>query len=302
MPDASTAHARTLLPLGGYPAILADCRSVGVPETCRRVLDDCLSQLDDQLRRQGSSTDRRSARQTLRELADLIASDRMGLDPGDYERLLGRLAAIFAAGLSPASQGVLVTTAPSYAGVIAAISRACPRCDYEAPLGQLLTYMARLFLDRRAGWKAIYRSIQAISDGVAAKQRLDEVEFARIQEWIESGAANLFSIQRDLGRAIAHLGEKVAAIDAQIARRAAALDLCSRRRRADDTVRNIVSLDTWRQGRQLAELERQRLDLLDQIAAKQGVKDLIDADVRELEDCLWATRRAYFIRLAWTAA
>ena len=91
--------------------------------------------------------------------------------------------------------------------------------------------MARLYLDRRAGWKAIYRSIQAISDGVAAKQRLDEVEFARIQEWIESGAANLFSIQRDLARAIARLGRKVVAIDAQIARCSAALDLSSRRRR-----------------------------------------------------------------------
>ena len=158
--------------------------------------------------------------------------------------------------------------------------------------------MARLFLDRRAGWKAIYRSIQAISDGVAAKQRLDEVEFARIQEWIESGAANLFSIQRDLARAIARLGRQVAAIDAQIARCSAALDLSSRRRRADDGLRNVVSLDTWRQGRQVAELERQRLDLLEQIKAKQGVKDLIDADVRDLENCLRATRRAYFIRLA----
>ena len=298
MPDASTAHARTLLPMGGSPAILAARRSVGVPDACRRVLDDCLRHLDDQLRSRGSGMDRRSARQTLRELADLIAADRLGLDDGDYERLLGRLAAIFATGLTPASQGVLVTTAPSYAGVIAAISRACPSCDYEAPLGQLLTYMARLFLDRRAGWKAIYRSIQAISDGVAAKQRLDEVEFARIQEWIESGAANLFSIQRDLARAIARLGRKVVAIDAQIARCSAALDLSSRRRRADDTLRNVVSLDTWRQGRQVAELERQRLDLLEQIKAKQGVKDLIDADVRDLENCLRATRRAYFIRLA----
>jgi hypothetical protein len=302
MPDANTAHARTLLPLGGYPAILAECRSVGVPDTCRRVLDDCLGHLDEQLRGQGASTDRRSARQTLRELADLIASGRLGLARVDYESLLVRLAAIFATGFSPASQGALVFTAPTYAGVIAAISRACPNCDYEASLGQLLTYMARLFLDRRSGWKAIYRSIQAISDGVAAKQRLDDGEFARIQEWIESGAANLFPIQRDLGRAIGRLGEKVAAIDAQIASHAAALDLASRQRRTDGSLRNVVSLDTWRQGREIAELERQRLDLLDQIEAKQGIQDLIDADIRELEDCLRATRRAYFIRLAWTAA
>jgi hypothetical protein len=302
MPDADKAHARSPLPLGGYPAVLAECRWVGIPETCRRVLDDCLVHLDGQLHGSATGTTRRSARQTLRELADLIASDRLGLASGDYQRLLGRLAAIFAIGLAPAALGPLATTAPSYAGVVAAISRACPSCDYEAPLGQLLTYMARLFLYRRSGWKAIYRSIQAISDGVAAKGRLDDVEFARIQEWIESGAANLFPIQRDLARAIARLGEQVAATDAQIARHAAALELSSRRRRNDPALQNVVSLDTWRQGREVDELQQQRLDLLDQFEAKQGVKELIDSDIRELEDCLRATRRAYFIRLAWSAA
>lgn len=302
MPTANKAHARTLLPLGGYPAILAECRSLGVPDTCRKVLDDCLSHLDDQLRSQGTSTDRRTARQTLRELADLIASGRLGLDRGDYERLLGRLAAIFAAGLNSRAEGVLLTSAPSYAGVIAAISRVCPNCDYEAPLGQLLTYMARLFLDRRSGWKAIYRSILTLADGVAAKQRLDEVEFARIQEWIESGAANLFPIQRDLERAIAGLAEKLAAMDAAIAGHAADLELSTRRQHTDGTRHNVVSLDAWRQRRKIGEVERQRRDLIDQIEAKQGVKDLIDSDIRELEDALSATRRAYFIRLAWTAA
>ena len=302
MSDANKAHARTLLPIGGYPAILAECRSIGLPDACRRILDDCLSHLDDQLRGQGSSADRRSARQTLRELAELIASDRLGLAGSDYERLLGRLGAIFATGVASSSQGALVATAPSYAGVIAAISRACPSCDYEAALGQLLTYMAQLFLDRRSGWKAVYRSIRAISDGVAAKQRLDDAEFARIQEWIESGAANLFPIQRDLGRAIARLREKVAALDAEIARHARALDLSSRRRGTDGRLQNVIFLDGWRQGRDVADLERQRLDLLDRLEAKQGVKDLIDADIRELEDSLSATRRAYFIRLVWTAA
>lgn len=305
MADADRAHARIPLPLGGYPAILAECRSLGLPGSCRRVLDDCLVHLDDQLHGQGTSTDRRSARQTLRELADLIAADRLGLARGDYQRLLGRLAAIFAAGTVPAPhsvKGALVTTAPSYAGVVAAISRACPSCDIDAPLGQLLTYMGWLFLDRRSGWKSIYRKIQSISDGVAAKRRLDDHEFARIQEWIESGAANLFPIQRDLGRAIARLAGEVATLDAEIASRSAALDLSARRRRADATLCNVVSLDTWRQRREIAELERRRQGLLDQVEAKQGIKGLIDEDIRELEDCLRATRRAYFVRLAWSAA
>jgi hypothetical protein len=265
-------------------------------------VDDCLGHLDDQLRKQRPTTDRRSVRQTLRELAELIAGDQLGLARGDYQRLLARLAATFATGLGPSSEGFLADMAPNYAGVVAAISRACPSCDYEAPLGQLLTYMARLFLDRRSGWKSIYRSIRSMSDGVAAKRRLDEVELSRIEEWIESGAANLFPIQRDLARAIARLEDELAAVDAEIARRAKAAQLPLRLQATDGDLVNVVLLDVWLQRRETAKLQRQRLDLLGQLEAKQGVKELIDSDIRELEDSLHATRRAYFIRLAWSAA
>jgi hypothetical protein len=302
MPDADKAKALRPLPLGGYTAILAECRTLRVPDTCRRVLDDCLGYLNGQLQDPATGKARRAARQTLRELADLIASGQLGLACGDYQRILGRLAAIFTIEAATAAGSVLVSTAPSYAGVVAAISRACPSCDYEAPLGQMLTYMARLFLDRRSGWKSIYRNILAISDGVAAKRRLDDAEFARIQEWIESGATNLFPIQRDLVRAIHRLGQELAGLDAAIAQKAASLDLSLRRWRADPTLRNVVSLAARREVREIAELERRRRDVRDRIQAKQGVKDLVDADIQDLDESLRAARRAYFIRLAWSTS
>ena len=168
-------------------------------------------------RRRGE-VDRHSVRLTLRELGELIASKRMSLGGPEYQGLLARLVAIFASGAAPASELALATSAPSYAAVVAALSRACPTCDYEAALGQLLTYMGRLFLDRRSGWKAIYRAIASISDGVAAKRRLDDGEFYRIEEWIESGASNLFSIQRDLAHAIAALEDEAAELTAEMAR------------------------------------------------------------------------------------
>jgi len=303
MPNADRVQAHATLAVGGLPTTLAECRSAGLPDTCRRVLEVCLGQLDGQLRGTGTGigSARRSARQMLRELAALIGSDRLGLGRGDYQRLLGRLSLIFATGPDASPRDALTTTAPGYAGVVAAISRACPSCDYEAALGQLLTYMARLFLDRRSGWKSIYRSIRAISDGVAAKQRLDDAELGRIQEWIESGAANLFHIQRDLGRAIDHLDGQIRALDAQIAERAAALNLAARRRRGDSALSNVISLDAWRQGLGLTELERERLDLLDQIDAKRAIKGLVDSDIRELEEALRATQRSYFIHLAWSS-
>ncbi len=301
MPDAKPANAPSPLPVGGYPGMLAECRALGVPGACRRVLDDCLGHLDGQLQGPATGDNRRSARQTLRELADLIASDRLGLVRGDYQRLLARLAGIFAVGPTPAGRITLATTAPSYAGVVAAISRACPTCDYEAPLGQLLTYMARLFLDRRSGWKSIYRIIASMSDGVAAKRRLDEADFARLHDWIESGAANLFSIQRELARAVASLAEQVAALDAEIASHTAALELAARQRRLDEGRHNVVAFSALRQGRELAELKGRREDLQEQLAAKQGIKDLIDSDIGEIEDCLGATRRAYFVRLAYSS-
>jgi hypothetical protein len=294
MTDACSATTQGPLPLGGYPAILAECRSIGVPDSCRRVLNDCLIHLDDQLHGPDGDVDRRGVRLTLRELADLITSNRLSLERPEYQVLLARLVAIFATGAAPASQLALATSAPSYAGVVAALSRACPSCDYEAALGQLLTYMGRLFVERRSGWKAIYRAIASISDGVAAKQRLSEGEFRRIEEWVESGASNLFPIQQDLAKAIAGLEEKAAALGAEMERRTAALG-------SSGPGARVVSLADRRERIEIAALGRRRDELLAQAEDKRGIRGLIDDDIRELEDALRATRRAYSVRLVWAA-
>jgi len=294
MTDACSATTQDPLPLGGYPAILAECRSIGVPDSCRRVLNDCLIHLDDQLHGPDGDVDRRGVRLTLRELADLITSNRLSLERPEYQVLLARLVAIFATGAAPASQLALATSAPSYAGVVAALSRACPSCDYEAALGQLLTYMGRLFVERRSGWKAIYRAIASISDGVAAKQRLSEGEFRRIEEWVESGASNLFPIQQDLAKAIAGLEEKAAALGAEMEHRTAALG-------SSGPGARVVSLADRRERIEIAALGRRRDELLAQAEDKRGIRGLIDDDIRELEDALRATRRAYSVRLVWAA-
>lgn len=294
MTDACSATTHDPLPLGGYPAILAECRSIGVPDSCRRVLNDCLIHLDDQLHDPDGEVDRRGVRLTLRELADLITSNRLSLERPEYQVLLARLVAIFATGAAPASQLALATSAPSYAGVVAALSRACPSCDYEAALGQLLIYMGRLFIERRSGWKAIFRAIASISDGVAAKQRLDEGEFRRIEEWVESGASNLFPIQRDLAKAIAGLEEKAAALAAEMERRTAALG-------SSGLGARVVSLADRRERIEIAALGRRRDELLAQAEDKRGIQELIDNDIRDLEDALRATRRAYSVRLVWAA-
>lgn len=295
MPDVRLGTARDPLPLGGFPAILAECRSLGVPDSCRRVLDDCLVHLDDQLHEPDGEIDHRSVRLTLRELGDLIASNRLTLGGPEYQDLLARLVAIFASGTAPSDQLALATSAPSYAAVVAALSRACPTCDYEAAFGQLLTYMGRLFFDRRSGWKAIYRAIASISDGVAAKRRLDDGEFYRIEEWIESGASNLFAIQRDLAHAIAALADEAAGLTREMERRTAALGAAAMGVR-------VVSLADRRARLEIAELGRRRDDLLAQAEDKRGIKELIDTDIQELEDALRTTRRAYSVRLVWQAA
>jgi hypothetical protein len=294
MTDACSATPQDPLPLGGYPAILAECRAIGVQDSCRRVLNDCLIHLDDQLHGPEGEVDRRGVRLTLRELGDLIGSNRLSLERPEYQVLLARLVAIFATGAAPASQLALATSAPSYAGVVAALSRACPSCDYEAALGQLLTYMGRLFVERRSGWKAIYRAIASISDRVAAKQRLDEGEFRRIEEWVESGASNLFPIQRDLAKAIAGLEAKAAALGAEMERRTAALGSSSPAAR-------VVSLADRRERIEIAALGRRRDELLAQAEDKRGIQELIDDDIRDLEEALRATRRAYSVRLVWAA-
>jgi uncharacterized protein YdcH (DUF465 family) len=302
MPNVESASLRDPLPTGGYPAILAHCRVLGTPGVCRQVTDDCLGHLDGQLGATASGPDRRSARQTLREMADLLTASGLGLIHGDYQRLLGRLSRIFATDSVAEPRSSLTTMSPSYSGVVAAISRACPSCDYEAALGQLLIYMSRLFLDRHSGWKAVYRNIRSIAEGVENKGRLDDLELARIDEWVESGAANLFPIQRDLECALNRLGDQLDTLDEQIAHKLAGRELASRQRYSDASLQNVVPFDSWRNRRELANLKQQRANLCDQIDAKRGVKTLIDEDIRDLEESLGATRRAYFVHLAWSAS
>jgi hypothetical protein len=289
MSSAKSAGLRDPLPLGGYPAILAHCRVLGMPGACRQVLDDCLGHLDRQLSAYSSGPDRRSARQTLRELGDLLAENGLGLAQGDYQRLLERLSDIFATEAVAEPRAALTTMA-------------CPTCDYEAALGQLLTYMSRLFLDRRGGWKAVYRNIRTIANSVGVNGRLDNEDLARIDEWVESGAANLFPIQRDLVLALGRLDEQLAALDEEIQRKLVGRELALRQRRSDASLDNVVPIESGRQGRELAELKQRRTDLCEQIDAKLGVKALIDEDIRDLAESLGATRRAYFVRLAWSAS
>jgi len=301
MPDPNPAEARSRSHTATHAPVLEACRSPGRSDGCRKIVVAWLGQLDARLHHQPADTDRRSVRHSLRELAALIDADRLGLSRLDYEELLARLAAIFTNGASAASEGLLAAMAPSYAGVVVAISRACPTCDYEVSLGQLLRFMAKLFLDRRSGWKSVYRSIRAILHGTAAKQRLDEVEFARLEEWVESGAANLFSLQRDLGGAIGRLRQQAADLEGEVTRRTTVLEQSVRERRDATAVPNVIFLDAWCERREIAELRRRHRGVIDELEAKRAIKDLVDSDIRGLEDCLLAIRRAYDLRLVWAA-
>ena len=202
--------------------------------------------------------------------------------------------AIFATGAAPASQLALATSAPSYAGVVAALSRACPSCDYEAALGQLLIYMGRLFLERRSGWKAIFLAIASISDGVAAKQRLDEGEFRRIEEWVESGASNLFPSSATWPR-------PSPAWRRRLPRSLPRWSVALRPSGSSGLGARVVSLADRRERIEIAALGRRRDELLAQAEDKRGIQELIDNDIRDLEDALRATRRAYSVRLVWAA-
>jgi hypothetical protein len=213
----------------------------------------------------------------------------------DYRTILERLIGIYARGFENRTQEIYATTAADYAEVIETISREFPAYDYSEAVGQLLCYMTRLFRRRKSSWKEVYEHILSIPDSIEAKQLLNRAFFMEIQEWAEAGVENLFAIRRDLYRKIGDLGEQAKRVEREIE----ALDPppgtkdTGRRPKFDN---KIVDLRRIRRKRLIGPLERELREILDQKASEENIAGLIESDIREFEEKLRATRRAYFIR------
>lgn len=231
----------------------------------------------------------------LLALSEDIRSGSALFASNDYRWVLTRLTEIYAQGFGQPKRDTFANTAADYAHVIEIISREYPGHDYSEAIGQLFCYMSRLFRTRKNGWKAVYEHILSIPDSVEAKQLLNRAFFVEIQEWAEAGVENLFSIRKDLYEKIAEIGTKIEALDRRIEQLESGR-IPENQTNPSAARSNVVDLAAARRERNILNLEQKRRKLLADRENEEVIVGLIESDIREFEDKLRATRRAYFIR------
>ena len=261
----------------------------------RDILQEHLDRLRDQLTGPEEAIDTSLVCETLLDLSDDLGSRTSVFQSSDYRWILQRLTRIYAQGFIGRTGEPFTVTAAAYAQVIETISHIYPGQDYSEAIGQLFCYMSRLFRTRERSWKVVYKHILSIPDAVEAKQLLNRAFFVEIKEWAEAGVDNLFSIRRDLYEKIDELQVRIDSCNRQIAKTAEAMNH-PRKTGAMPVGSNVIDLQRVRNKRRIASLEHKRQGLVEAKNDEESIVALIESDIREFEEKLRRTRRAYFVR------
>ena len=237
------------------------------PGVHRRLLDECLGVVEQELRSDRGSANVERTRATLAEVAGLARAEDAIAEEQIYAHFLQHLVRIYAHGCDQRDNVAFAATAAAYAAVIEAISRAYPRLDYTVALGQLLEFMTRLFAARDNSWKTVYEHLRAIPDSVLAKQTLNRVCSAAIREWFDAGVQNLFSLKNDLTAKIRQLAEHARQIEREILDQEAAVGEMHQRADPEATGR-VLSLQARLTARRTVALRLEKDRVLDEQQGK----------------------------------
>jgi hypothetical protein len=258
-------------------------------------LREALGVLERELSPRRTAADVEGTRKTLERVADMVRADAAPAALADYEHFLGGLSRIYARAWDRRASDPFAATAAAYAAVIAALSRSHPLADYTRPLGQLLELMARLFAARDNAWKAVYEHLRSIPEAVAAKQTLKRVCSADIREWFDAGVHNLFSLRDNLGKRLRELDAHLEDIEEETRERTAELEALRRSLDPRGTGK-VISLAARKVEGQIAALEAETSEIIEERAGREDTLALIEADILAFERLLREARRAYFLR------
>ncbi len=258
-----------------------------------QLLDDHLGYLELALDGDHHRENVGQVQEMLLELSLIIRSGALEISGDGYRRILDRLGGIYAGGMERRHGEAYALTAADYADVVEAIANRLGDYDYSRIIGQLLFYMARLYLGRKGSWVTIYEHLSAMPDGIDGISALKRDGFAEIHRWAEEGVANLFQIQRDIEARQRDLEEKVGRLQRRIA--------WLRRQCASDPDRpfagqRVARLADYRSISRIRALEQELALVHSEQEGKRKTARLIESNIREFEVKLQAARRAYLIR------
>jgi hypothetical protein len=228
----------------------------------------------------------------LTGISQFIQSDKNQILSDGYTRLLNRLTEIYTRGLAQHANQAFAATAANYAGVIETVSQAHPSYDYSEAIGHLLHYMNQLYRDREKSWRRIFEHLLSMPDSIQLVQSLKEHHLKGIQQWVEEGVDNLFQLRDD--QIQLHAAKITQLTDAEQAVEAKHLELQS------GYNAKIVPLSRAIDMAALKSLIHERNLLIEELENRQDLVDLLDQNIQEFEDKLFAPWRAYLIQLVRT--
>jgi hypothetical protein len=254
-----------------------------------RVLKQYFDNLELSLAVEEKTADLKQLQAIWLEISEFIQAKKNHILDDGYTRLLNRLTRIYTRGLEQQGNLAFAATATNYADVIDIVSQAHPSYDYSEAVGHLLHYMNQLYKVREKSWIRIFDHLLSMPDTIQPIQYLKHSHLKDIQQWIEEGVDNLFQIRDD--QAMLH-SEKIA----ELAETEQSIEDVQQQLSKSDQ-NNVLSIKHRQQKASLKALIEQRDLLITDLENRQELVDLLDNNIQEFEDKLFATRRACAIRL-----
>ncbi len=253
-----------------------------------KVLKKYFDDLELSLAVEGKTADVTQPQTIWLEIAEFIQAEKNHILNDGYTRLLNRLTRIYTRGLQQQGNLAFAATAANYADVIEIVSQAHPSYDYSEVVGHLLHYMNQLYKGREKSWLRIFEHLLSMSDSIRPIQYLKEHHLKDIKQWIEEGVDNLFQIRDD----------QVLLHSAKIAELAETEQLIEQTRRKLARNHAKVVPITWSNDQTfLKTLTEERDLLISDLESREELVELLENNIQEFEDKLYATRRACVIRL-----
>jgi hypothetical protein len=263
-------------------------------ESCR-IVKQYFDFLEYSLTHRAEPTDISELREMLVEISKFIRSEKTEIRADGYLRMLKRLTHIYAQGVNARNDQAFAGTAVNFADIINVLSHSYPGYDYSESVGLLLYYMNRLFNYREEGWIDLYEQLLLMPDTTRVMRMLRVQHMQEIQDWIEEGVDNLFTIWDEQLEVVEQLNSEILELDRAIiqGRKAQFID------RFDDHP-NVTSLSKHRQRQDIAQTHMEREKLIEERDAKLELADLLSENIQEFTDRLTDIRRSATIQLIWS--
>ncbi len=263
-------------------------------ESCR-IVKQYFDFLEYSLTRRVEPTDIGQLREMLVEISRFIRSEKTEIRADGYLRMLKRLTRIYAQGVNAQDDRAFAVTAVNFADIINILSHSYPGYDYSESVGLLLYYMNKLFSYREEGWIDLYEQLLLLPDTTQVMRLLRVQHMQEIQNWIEEGVDNLFTIWDEQLEVIEQLNSEILELDRTIVQGRKAQFLERRNARP-----NVVSLNKQRQRNNIAQIRLERERLIEERDAKLELADLLSENIQEFTDRLTDIRRSATIQLVWS--